>query len=83
MISKILKALNIKFTIYALPDFDSDEDRKNYIIKNVTNFDTVISGNPRTSGIFKKTKYEVLSLKITKDIKSTAIRHMLYISDME
>lgn len=83
MISKILKALNIKFTIYALPDFDSDEDRKNYIIKNVTNFDTVISGNPRTSGIFKKTKYEVLSLKIMKDIKSTAIRHMLYINDRE
>ncbi len=83
MISKILKALNIKFTIYALPDFDSDADRKNYIINNVPNFDTVISGNPRTSGIFKKTKYGVLSLKITKDIKSTAIRHMLYINDTE
>lgn len=82
MISKVLKSLGINFTIYALPDFDSDEDWKNYIIKNVPNFDTVISGNPRTSGIFKKTKYGVLPLKIIRDIKSTAIRHLLHIGDM-
>ncbi len=82
MITKIMKALNIKFTIYALPDFDSDEDRKNYIIKNIPAFNVIISGNPRTSWIFKKTKYKVVPLKITKDIKSTTIRHLLHIWDI-
>ena len=39
MISKILKTLGIKFSIYPLPDVDSDEDWKNYIIKNVPSMD--------------------------------------------
>jgi len=83
MISKILKALNIKFTISPLPDMDSDEDRKNYIIKNLPKFDTVISGNQWTTSIFRKTKYPICTIKIIKDIKSTVIRHMLHIGDIE
>jgi len=83
MITKILKALSIKFTIYSLPDMESDEDRKNYIIKNLPPFDVVISGNPWTTGIFKKTKYKICPIKITKDIKATSIRHMLHIGNTE
>ncbi len=83
MITKILNSLWVKFTIYPLPDVESDDDRKNYIIKNLPKFDVVISGNPRTSGIFKKTPYKICTIKIIKDIKSTAIRHMIHINDME
>ncbi len=83
MITKILNALWVKFTIYPLPDMESDDDRKNYIINNLPKFDAVISGNPRTTSIFKKTPYKICNIKITKDIKSTAIRHMLHIGDME
>ncbi len=81
MVTKVLKALHIKFSIYAVPDMDSDEDRKNFIIENLPKFDMVISGNPWTSDIFKKTKYKICILKIRKDIKSTTIRHMLHIGD--
>jgi len=83
MITKILNAIGVKFTIYPLPDVESDEDRKNYIIKNLPRFDAVISGNPRTTSIFKKVKYPMCNIKITKDIKSTTIRHMLHVGDIE
>jgi len=83
MITKILNAMGVKFTIYPLPDMESDEDRKHYIITNLPKFDIVISGNPRTISIFQKTSYKICNIKITKDIKSTAIRHMLYINDKE
>lgn len=83
MVTKILNAIGVKFTIYPLPDMESDEDWKNYIIKNMPNFDVVISGNPRTSSIFKKTPYKICPIKIIKDIKSTSIRHMIHIGNME
>lgn len=83
MITKILNSLWVKFTIYPLPDVESDDDRKKYIITNLPKFDVVISGNQRTSSIFKKTSYKTCNIKITKDIKSTTIRHMIHINDME
>ncbi len=83
MITKLLKSLGTKFTIYPLPDMESDEDRKEYIFKNIPKFDVVVSGNPWTSSIFKKIKYPLCPIKITKDIKSTSIRHMLHIWDSE
>ena len=83
MVTKILNAIGVKFTIYPLPDMESDEDWKNYIIKNMPNFDVVISGNPRTSSIFKKTPYKICPIKIIKDIKSTSIRHMIHIGNIE
>jgi len=83
MITKILNAIGVKFTIYPLPDVESDDDRKNYAITNLPKFDVVISGNPLTTSIFKKAKYKICNIKITKDIKSTAIRHMINIGDIE
>jgi nicotinamide-nucleotide adenylyltransferase len=83
MITKILNALGVKFTIYPLPDVESDDDWKNYAITNLPKFDVVISGNTWTTGIFKKAKYKICNIKISKDIKSIAIRHMLHIGDME
>ena len=83
MVTKILNSIWVKFTIYPLPDIESDDDWKNHIIKNMPKFDAIISGNPRTTSIFKKTPYKICTIKIIKNIKSTAIRHMIHINDME
>jgi nicotinamide mononucleotide adenylyltransferase len=79
MITKILNALGVKFTIYSVPDMEKDDDRREYIINNLPKFDAVISGNPLTTSIFKKIKYAISNIKTTKDIKATAIRHMIHI----
>ena len=83
MITKILNSLGVKFTIYPLPDMEKDDDRKEYVINNLPKFDAIISGNPLTTSIFKKNKYAISNIKITKDIKSTAIKHMIHIWDIE
>lgn len=83
MISKLLETLKIKFTIYPIPDMESDEDRKNHIIRNLPKFDVIISGNARTTSIFKKTEYPICTVKISKEIKATTIRHLLYIGEAE
>ena len=73
----------MKFTIYPLPDGESDDDWKNHIINTLPKFDVVISGNPWTTGIFKKTKYKICTIKTIKDINSIAIKHMLHTNNME
>ncbi len=81
MIDKLLKTLNIKFTIYPIPDMEKDEDRKNHITNTIPEFDMVISGNIWITNIFKGTKYPICKVKINKEIKSTSIRHLLYIGE--
>jgi nicotinamide mononucleotide adenylyltransferase len=67
--------------ILPIPDFPTDEERKNYIIKNLPPFDTVITGNPRTREIFQKAKKKILRLKIRKEIKGEYVRANLILKD--
>lgn len=83
MITKILNAMGVKFTIYPIPDVEKDENRKEYIMSNIPKFDCVISGDIWTTNIFKKTKYPICNIKIMKDIQNSSIKHMLHVGDIE
>ncbi len=67
---------DIQIEIVAIPDFADDESRKNYILKNISDFQYVISGNPWVQNVFRDTK-EIIPIEIRKAIKGSTIRSQI------
>ena len=44
----------IQTEVYSIPDFGNNEEWVNYILKELPDFDYVISGNPRVIDAMKK-----------------------------
>lgn len=67
----------IQTEVYSIPDFGNNEEWVNYILKELPDFDYVISGNPRVIDAMQKAWKEIIPLKIRKMIKWSTIRELI------
>lgn len=67
----------IQTEVYSIHDFGNNEEWINYILRELPDFDYVISGNPRVIDAMQKAWKEIIPLKIRKMIKWSTIRELI------
>jgi len=79
MLELSAKALlqNIEVEIFPVPDMGDNERRRNYISKNLPDFQYVMTGNARVQEIFKDTDKTIIPLEIRQFVKWATIRGQL------
>lgn len=74
---------DIEVSIFSVPDFWDNELWRNYIFKNLPEFDYVLSGNVWTQEVFKDTGKIILPIEIRQFVKWTTIRGHLATRNIE